>query len=383
MTSANDSCDALVIGAGPAGSAAAIGLARRGWRVTLVDRAERGRAKCCGHCIHPHGVARLVELLGTDAVASLVNAHGSTTRRGLVLRVDGNGESRVAEQAFAGEGVAIDRRALDAALLDRAAGAGVDVRLRVAARLVGNDDHGADVTLDGVTARVRLVVGADGLGSGVARAAGLVGERVGRKFGFALDVPRRGGDDASEPADAIRMYVADGGYLGVVRTADRWHLAACVASNADMPSRPFDAIDWFAARAPTLRALLGHGWRERAFGFAAVGPMPWSTRARTAPSVALVGDAAGYVEPFTGEGITWALASSAAFVEATAERGAWGVEERRRYERLWRERLRAGHRRTALVASVLERRSLVGAIGAFGRAFPELQRRVAATLMPR
>lgn len=250
----------------------------------------------------------------------------------------------------------------------------------MAARLVAHGESGAVVTLDGRETPVRLVVGADGLGSGIARAAGLVDARIGRKFGFALDVPI---DGARADDDAIRMVVGKGGYLGVVRTADRWHLAACVASDAEIPSRPLEAVEWFAARAPSLMASLGNGWRDRVRDLVAVGPMPWSTRARTAPGLALAGDAAGYVEPFTGEGITWALASAAALAEAASAPGRWGPSERRRYERLWRERLRPGHRRTALVASVLERRTLLGAIGAFGRAFPDLQRRVAASVLPR
>jgi 2-polyprenyl-6-methoxyphenol hydroxylase-like FAD-dependent oxidoreductase len=107
------------------------------------------------------------------------------------------------------------------------------------------------------------------------------------------------------------MFVADGGYLGVISQRDRMlHCGALVAADAPMPTKPLEAIGWFVDRSPLLSDAFGPGWRSRAERIVASGPMPWRTTARTTSTVALLGDAAGYIEPFTGEGMRWAMASA-------------------------------------------------------------------------
>lgn len=373
--------DAIVIGAGPAGSATAIGLARRGWRVLLVDRGPRGRPKCCGNCLHPRG-AELVRSLGCGH--ALVGA--PRTAGGDAWHVTDGGARRVARETFARGGVVVDRGILDRALATSAERHGVDVRHGVGARLVGHDHTGALVAVGTRVERCALAVGADGLGSAVARQAGRARLDVGRSYGFSLDVPA----DARRVAEVrgrIGMLVSECGYLGVVlgrEGADMsLHCAACVRPHCTGRTAPMEVFDRFVARSPELRSWLPTDWRSRAGGVLAAGPMPWRTTARTAGAVALVGDAAGYVEPFTGEGITWALESAAALVESVHEPGAWGERERERYERLWRERVRRGLGRAAIVAALVARPRVLGAVGALGRMAPFAGSRLTALLVPR
>lgn len=367
---------AIVVGGGPAGAVAATLLARRGWRTTLVDRSDRGRGKCCGDCVHPRAVA-LLEHLGFQ-VAQL---GGSATRVGEVWRIADDTNRPIARQRLAAGGLAISRRLLDASLLATAECAGVTIRHRALARWSAEG-----LLVDGMLAPAALVVAADGLGSGIARAAGLARPGAGRKFGFALDVPLHGCDCSTWPRESIAMLVADGGYLGVVREhddeGDRLHLAGCVRVGRGLPTEPRACARWFAARHRPLAAAIRSATLDlsRVVG---AGPMPWRTVARTAGPLALVGDAAGYAEPFTGEGIAWAVTSAQALVDSTREPGVWGERERARYEWAWRRRVLRGHRRCGIVAHLIARPGLVHLIGSVARAAPLLTRGTLRTLVSR
>ncbi len=367
--------DAIIIGGGPAGAVAAWRFAIRGWDVVLVERREDGADKCCGHCLHPQAF-RVLDAMGCgDAVR---RASTGRTLRGRVLMQD---DLVVVNDSFAAGrhgdgGVIVQRRTLDPLLRCAAAMAGADIRCGTSARIESLDGGGARVSLrvaDGPeeTIAAKLLVGADGVGSAVARMAGLVdGARVGRKFGIGLDVIT----DAPTPEldETVSMFVADGGYLGVVRErGDRLHCGALVSADAPMPTRPLEAIGWFVDRSPILRSAMGSAWQARAERIIASGPMPWRTTARTAPGVALVGDAAGYVEPFTGEGMRWAIESSWMLADAIGD-GRWDAAARERYECAWRDAVGAMHARCDVVARLAASPRLLAGIGAARRIWPTL-----------
>lgn len=364
--------DAIIIGGGPAGAVAAWRLASVGWNVLLVERRDNGADKCCGLCLHPEAV-ELVDAMGCGDAIRMASL-GVTTRGRVLVE----GDRVVVDDRFERGGLIISRRVLDAILRTAAAVAGADVRTETSARIDSVDSAGATVTLSEQGSRSEehqapLLIGADGCGSAVARFAGLVDSaKLGRKFGIALDVTI----DRRAPAleEAVSMFVADGGYLGVISQRDRrLHCGALVAADAPMPTKPLEAIGWFVDRSPLLTEAFGPGWRSRAERIVASGPMPWRTTARTTSTVALIGDAAGYIEPFTGEGMRWAMESAWELANAIGL-GRWTPEARDRYETSWRETISPMHTRCETVARLAASPRLLSGVGTARRWLPAMVR---------
>jgi flavin-dependent dehydrogenase len=362
--------DAVIVGGGPAGSCAGLLLARLGWQVALIERRPRHREKACGYCLNVRagGPLRRAGLL--DEVKQL--ALGATRRVRVHLERRSAISAQLPECPVSGPGLLVDRGQFDQLLLDRAADAGVRVFQPATARLDG--PNGGPITVQvhqgGSTRQIRgrLVVGADGLRSAVARVAGLAdGGRNGRKYGFALDVPAPGRVGAIEPG-TIEMFVVAGGYLGVVnRGGGGLHVAGLVGCGAPDDSGPFAFVERVAGRFEMLaEAGLHRLDRHRCRRLLGAGPMPSRPKRVAGDGVVLVGDAAGYIEPFTGEGMSWALESAEilATVAADVSPGGWTPAASRRYRRTWVRRIGRRQRRCALLARVLARpvvsRALVG-----------------------
>lgn len=162
--------DVLVVGAGPAGSAAAITLARAGLRVTVADKASFPRDKCCGDGLTT-GALRLLEQLGLDPTT----VPSWTVAADVVLRSPSGREVHLPLPAGMGQFSAVARRAeLDAALVALARAAGAEVQ---EGRAVHRVDHGADDVEvgfhDGGRLRARYVVAADGMWSPTRAALGV------------------------------------------------------------------------------------------------------------------------------------------------------------------------------------------------------------------
>lgn len=342
--------DVAVIGAGPAGSAAAIAAAQAGARTLLVDRSLFPRAKVCGACLSDAGIAALEALGAERALASataLRSVRVSCGDRALV----------VARRA----GVAVAREALDLALIGEARARGVEVLLGVSARL--RPDRAIALTGEDAArlVRARTTIVADGLGGTALEKIDGFGWTVTRRshMGFGATLPR-GAVECGE--GEIRLRAGRGGYIGVVRlSSGELDIAAAV------DPRALRAAGCVAACA---RAMLGEDVRDPA----AIATARWRgtplltrRRARIASEGLLVaGDAAGYVEPFTGEGMTWAITTGAAA-------GALAAADpcaHRAWPRLHARLVRRSRLRCAAIALLLRSPALLRTALAIGAAAP-------------
>jgi len=311
---AGDRYDAVVVGAGPAGSVAATVLARGGARVALVDKAEFPRDKACGDLSGPRGVQVLddlgVTVPGATRVGDMVVV-GPRHRVRLPCRPG---------RTYPGFGLAVPRRAFDARLREVAIDAGAEpIVERAAAPIVGDAGLEGCALTDGRAVRGDTVIGADGALSRVAEWAGLV-EPARVLWGFAVRAY------VEQPVALPEIYFweptphrAFPGYgwlfpgpdgrgnlgLGCGVLADR---VAATAAARQLPSFAADLVCRGALRAVPATdgaASLG-GWLKLGM----VGTRP------AAGPVLLVGDAAGLVNPLQGEGIAQAMESGRAAAEA-------------------------------------------------------------------
>jgi menaquinone-9 beta-reductase len=326
---AGSSWDVAVVGAGPAGSMVARELARLGSRVVLLDRQEFPRWKVCGACLSPGAQ----EVLRRAGLGDLPARQGAWPLDVLRLR----GWSMQADLQLQGT-VALSRGALDSALAEAAEEAGVLFVPGARARLERVTPEAAQLQVGlpegAVEIAARVVVAADGLRSGIlARAGGSSpgrdggsevhgrGARVGKggpgdrtvKLGDGNEKIGVGAAFGEVPsgyqAGVIHMAVGEEGYVGLVRTEDG-HLnvgAAVRASAVGRERSPAEVVARILRQAsfPALEGEPLEGWR----GTPGLSYHPLKLGGER---VFAVGDAAGYVEPFTGEGMSWAMGGALA-----------------------------------------------------------------------
>jgi geranylgeranyl reductase family protein len=300
--------DVIVVGAGPGGSATAALLAAAGADVAIVERQAFPRPKPCSEYLSPEA-GRVLARLG---VLSHLEAEGPAHLSGMRIVAPSGAAflGRFAEvttyPAFTPYGLALPRDVLDQRLAEAAVrrGARLYERTTVAEVTPGDGRVGLAVR-DGSgrrTLTARLVVGADGLHSRVAQCLGVVRRGRRRRFAFvahAVDV--RGMTDLGE------MFVGAGAYAGLAPVGRGLTNVAAVAEPALLQrgGRPADHLRALLERFPEVRSRLAGA--RFVSPVLAVGPFArWTTRA-TGDGVALVGDAADFYDPFTGEGIFAAL----------------------------------------------------------------------------
>ena len=320
--------DVVVVGGGPAGAAVSTLLRGRGHDVLLLDEARFPRDKVCGEGVSPEAW-RLLGLLGA---AAAVRALGPRPLRGMALTApDGTsflGLYRGADHA----GFAVRRIALDACLLTCARRAGVEVRegARVAGLLGDADGVRGVVTDGGEEIEARLVVGADGRRSVVGRRLGLLREHP-RLRKYAV---RGYWSGMAGLEDVGEMHVAAGAYCGVAPLGEREANVTFVVDAAEMRAAAGDLEAFYREtlrRWPRIAARLDGAALDGAPK--AVGPLALEASRVSVPGAALVGDAAGFFDPFTGEGVTLAL-RGAEILAGVADGVLRGTGSLREYDRL-------------------------------------------------
>ncbi len=347
--------DVCVIGAGPAGTAAAITAARAGQQTLLVDRAAFPRSKVCGCCISPAGLALLTQTglnlksLQAHQVASLAlyvrhRRYDLPTRAGMVIARDLL-DSALATHAMHHGAIFLDQTSATVRSLDR--------------------DHATiDLTTPDTqtTIRARAVIAADGLQGRalnlIPNLATNIATRSRMGLGATISLPQTLAADTCQPA-VISMYLAQHGYVGLAPLQDgRLNIAAAInprfIASHDSPAHAIAAI---LAQSTTsdglLEAIVSQSFRGT--------PLLTRTRSRLESHRLLIsGDAGGYAEPFTGEGMTWALAAglragelASAIVNNTYQPGTW--------QRWWQHTIAPQQRRSLRLASMLRFPSLIAA----------------------
>lgn len=290
--------DVVVVGAGPAGSTVASLLATRGHDVVMLDREAFPRVKPCGESVNPGAVAILRQLGLLGDVLTLPHRR---IDQWSIRPVHGP----ALEVAFPrGEfGIAVERAGFDQVLLAGAIRSGVTTRVARVADVLVEDGRVAGVrTASGDAIRARFVVGADGLRSVVVRRLGLLGRAPKlRKVALTAHVTA-----ASVPPRTGVLEVNRWGCIGVVTMGDGLANVVVVLNDGRTLKGGRDAWHTFDDLIASSRALRG---AVRCSSVRATGPFDWPTRRVWAPGAILVGDAAGYYDPFTGQGIRYALRS--------------------------------------------------------------------------
>lgn len=302
--------DVAVVGAGPAGALAARELARRGAAVLLVDKAQFPREKVCGACLNGSALATLHQV----GLGNLPARLGAIPLRSMVLCASG-GRAEIALPA----GASLARGTLDAALVQEAIAARAAFLPRTCAEVGGVTPDARWLTLRqeerAAQVTARLVLAADGLGSPCLRNQPGFRIRAQRGSWIGAGTALASPEPFFQPG-SIFMACGEDGYVGAVRLEDgRLNVAAALdpvaVKAAGGPAGPAARIMELAAW-PSLPGLSQAVWRGT--------PALTRRASRCAlPRVLLLGDAAGYVEPFTGEGIAWALASGAAAAPLAAQ----------------------------------------------------------------
>jgi flavin-dependent dehydrogenase len=298
------SWDALVIGAGPAGAVTARELAIRGFRVLMVDKSSFPRAKVCGCCLNVAAINAL-QRLGLEGTL-----RGSIPLEKLTLATP-----RTSANLDLPGGVALSRELFDSRLIHEAVRAGVEFRPNTPITLSNTRVN----TESKFPARLTII------------ATGLLGSDTPAQHGSRIGAGTMvwaSQTPSFYQRGTIYMATGRGGYVGLVRVEDnRLDVAAALDRGAVRSS---------GGLAQATRAIIENvGWPiPDNWGQLAWKGTPALTRRAARlwdERVFRVGDSAGYIEPFTGEGIAWATMAASALAPTAAQ----AIEQ-------WSDKLGAG-----------------------------------------
>ena len=312
--------DAVIVGGGPAGSAAAILLARAGWAVALIERQRFPRRKVCGECV----AASNLPLLDALGIGPAVEAGaGAELRQVRLLQQNGcvSADLPAADHDHHRFGRALGRETLDTAMLDAARGAGAEVlqpwALQAIGGVAGAWQCEARAVESGAILRLAAPLVIDAHGSWEDLPAGRPRRRLLRSaadlFSFKANFT-----GAPLPAGAISVLALDGGYGGMVMAQGGVATVACCIRRdrlselraASPGLSAGDAVQaWLLRSTGGVRRALDGATRDGAW--LASAPLEPGVRLGARDEIFRIGNAAGEAHPILGEGMSMALQSAA------------------------------------------------------------------------
>lgn len=342
--------DAAIVGGGPAGSSLAIRLAVGGLKVLLVEKAKFPREKLCGEFISPECLKRFDEL----GVLAPMRFAGAVEIGRTVFFARSGRSVAVESEWFGGRdsmAMGLSRAEMDNQLLERARFAGAEIREGTSAtgpmtsgdgRVSGITIRDADGQADEISAE--LVIDATGRHRVLARR--IAGQKTPRAGLVAFKTHVTG---ASVPERDCEIYAFRGGYGGCVRVEDGLNNLCFIASAADAKAMGSDPDRVLREGMFTNRRAADMLGNAKVAGEWHAVPISHFGRSSLVPATGLitVGDAAAFIDPFTGSGILLALESasiaSAAILEHFArdrDFSTFAAEYERRYAAAFGRRLR-------------------------------------------
>ncbi|MCU1311707.1 MAG: hypothetical protein JWO20_2832 [Candidatus Angelobacter sp.] len=278
--------DLAVIGGGPAGSAAAITARRAGAKVLLVDRSRFPRQKVCGEFVSSEALELLRKLLSQEFGTRLLESSVSITSARIFL------DGRIVTARIRPAAKSIPRFDMDDALWSSAADIGAHAHEQTSIQSIEGDGP-FEVRTSGGSYSARSVINASGRWSNLANAGVPDGPKwIGVKAHFAED----------KPSQSVDLYFSHAGYCGV-QPVSATEVNVCAMVRADI-----------ASNLPVLFNCENR-LRERSAGWKQVtetvstSPLIFRDPTPLYGNILLTGDAAGFIDPFVGDGISMALHS--------------------------------------------------------------------------
>jgi flavin-dependent dehydrogenase len=302
--------------------------ARQGLQTLFVDKSAFPRSKVCGGCLNACAVSTLERIGLADAVRNL----GAQEIEQIEIAA-AHGSARLPLPG----GLSVSRRRFDGMLIEAAIGAGAAFLSEARAQIGACRDDDRQLTLahagDRITVAARVVILASGL-SGLTKIPDRKLRPTISRHSYIGAGCLASCSDSSLAPGTIQMACGRDGYVGIVRVEQSMlNLAAAldpsfVKRSGGVGKAAMQVIQQAGFEPPAVTAELR--WR---------GTPLLTRRARrvAAPRLLVVGDAAGYVEPFTGEGMSWALAGGRSVASIIRDvRSGWDVEMERRWTRTHR-----------------------------------------------
>ncbi|MFQ5802921.1 MAG: NAD(P)/FAD-dependent oxidoreductase [Candidatus Methylomirabilales bacterium] len=322
--------DVIVVGGGPGGAMAGRALAQRGVRVLVLEKATFPRHKPCGGSLSPKVLSTGVDF--TEVVEGVVTEAVFTAP----------GQTPVQYQAYKPLAYMVQRERFDQLLLNQAQEIGVRVLHGHRVIHAHEDSRGVEVVTDRAIFRAPVLVGADGAQGAVARSFGRSPSRVALAMDARISPPDRV-REAWKGKVLIDFGAIPFGYAWIFPKTHELSTGVLGVKNK-VRRLPGHLTQFLKQQGRLNGPRKVTGWPI---------PLPaWSLNPVVNDRVLLVGDAAGLVDPFTGEGIYFAMRSGLIAATAIAEGGASVAN---RYRQLIRDAFQQDFRSAAILAGIVHR----------------------------